>query len=104
VVEVGPVPRISASEYLLRINNANAPAGTKTTVHTHPGAEAFYVLSGRLSQKTPQGTNTIEAGQFMPGREPGITMEVSSTGTADLNALVMFVVDASKPFSSPSQF
>jgi len=26
-------------------------------------------------------------------------MEISSTGTGDLNALVMFVVDATKPFS-----
>jgi hypothetical protein len=29
-------------------------------------------------------------------------MEVSSTGTADLHALVMFVMDATKPFSSPA--
>jgi hypothetical protein len=29
-------------------------------------------------------------------------MEVSSSGTADLDALVMFVVDASRPFSSPA--
>jgi hypothetical protein len=29
-------------------------------------------------------------------------MEVSSTGTTDLSALVMFVVDATKPFSSPA--
>jgi hypothetical protein len=29
-------------------------------------------------------------------------MEVSSSGTTDLNALVMFVVDATKPFSSPA--
>jgi hypothetical protein len=27
-------------------------------------------------------------------------MEVSSTGTTDLHALVMFVMDATKPFSS----
>jgi len=29
-------------------------------------------------------------------------MEISSSGTGDLNALVMFVVDATKPFSSPA--
>jgi len=28
--------------------------------------------------------------------------EISSSGTGDLNALVMFVVDATKPFSSPA--
>jgi hypothetical protein len=38
----------------------------------------------------------------MAGHEPGMPMEVSSSGTSDLTALVMFVVDASKPFSSPA--
>ena len=29
-------------------------------------------------------------------------MQVSSSGTTDLLALVMFVVDATKPYSSPA--
>jgi hypothetical protein len=29
-------------------------------------------------------------------------MEVSSSGTSDLNALVMFVVDVTQPFSTPA--
>jgi hypothetical protein len=29
-------------------------------------------------------------------------MEVTSSGTADLDQLVMFVVDATKPFSTPA--
>jgi hypothetical protein len=33
---------------------------------------------------------------------PGMPMEVSGSGTGDLNALVMFVADATKPFSSPA--
>jgi hypothetical protein len=31
-------------------------------------------------------------------------MQVSSSGTTDLQALVMFVVDASKPFATPETF
>jgi hypothetical protein len=31
-------------------------------------------------------------------------MQVSSSGSTDLHALVMFVVDAAKPFSSPAKF
>jgi hypothetical protein len=31
-------------------------------------------------------------------------MQVSSSGSTDLHALVMFVVDATKPFSSPAAF
>jgi hypothetical protein len=104
VAEIGPVPPITASAYLLRINDAGGPPGAKTAVHTHPGAEAFYVLAGELGQKTPQGESHVETGQSMPGRDPGTPMQISSRGTQDLNALVMFVVDATKPFSSPAKF
>jgi hypothetical protein len=104
VVEIGPVPPITAPEYLLRINNAGGPPAAKTPVHTHPGSEAFYVLAGRLGQKTSHGVSHVELGQSMPGHGPGMPMEVFSSGTSDLNALVMFVVDATKPFSSPAKF
>jgi quercetin dioxygenase-like cupin family protein len=104
VAELGPVPPITAPEYQLRINNAGGPPGAKTPVHTHPGSEAFYVLAGRLSQRTSHGVSHVEAGQTMPGHGPDMAMEVSSTGTSDLNALVMFVVDATRPFSSPAKF
>jgi hypothetical protein len=100
VTEIGPVPPISAPEYLLRINSSGGPSGVKTPVHTHPGSESFYVLTGELSQKSPHGMSHVEAGQSMPGHGPGMPMEVSSTGTTDLHALVMFVMDATKPFSS----
>jgi hypothetical protein len=104
VVEIGPVPPITAPEYLLRINNTGGAPGAKTPVHTHPGSEAFYVLTGRLGQKTPHGVSHVEAGQSMNGHGADMPMEVFSSGTSDLNALVMFVVDATKPFSSPAKF
>jgi hypothetical protein len=104
VVEIGPVPPITAPEYLLRINNAGGPPGAKTPVHTHPGSEAFYVLAGRLGQKTSHGVSHVKAGQSMPGHGPDMPMEVFSSGTSDLNALVLFVVDAKRPFSSPATF
>ena len=100
VTEIGPVPPITAPKYLLRINNASGPPGAKTPVHTHPGSETFYVITGQLSQKSPHDVSHVDAGKSMPGHGPGMPMEVSSSGTTDLNALVMFVVDATKPFSS----
>ncbi|MEP6837097.1 MAG: cupin domain-containing protein [Bradyrhizobium sp.] len=102
VTEIGPVPPITAPEYLLRINNTGGPPGVKTPVHTHAGSETFYVLTGQLSQKSPHGVSHIDAGQSMPGHGPGMPMEVSSSGTSDLNALVMFFVDATQPFSTPA--
>jgi hypothetical protein len=102
VAEIGPAPTFTAPQYLLRINSASGPPGVKTPVHTHPGSETFYVLTGELGQKTPHGMSHVAAGQSLPGHEPGTPMQVSSTGTGDLNTLVMFVTDATKPFSSPT--
>ena len=76
--------------------------GSAPPVHTHPGSETFYVMSGELSQKAPEGVSRISAGQSMPGHPPNTPMQVSSSGTSDLSALVMFVNDATKPFSSPA--
>jgi hypothetical protein len=104
VAEIGPVPSIAASEYLLRVNRAGGPPGAKTPVHTHPGSEAFYVLAGRLGQRTPHGVSHADAGQAMNGHGADMPMEVFSAGTTDLDQIVLFVVDATRPFSSPAKF
>jgi hypothetical protein len=39
----------------------------------------------------------------MNGHGPDTAMEVFSAGTIDLDQLVMFVVDATRPFSSPAK-
>jgi hypothetical protein len=104
VAEIGPVPPVTAPEYLLRIVHSGGPPGAKTPVHTHPGSEAFYVLTGRVAQKTPHGVSHADAGQTMNGHGADMPMEVSSSGTNDLDQLVMFVVDATRPFMSPAKF
>ena len=81
VAEVGPVQRPAASQYLLRINEA----------------------SGETSSHTPGGVKQISAGQTETGNSADTPMQVSSSGSADLHSLVMFVVDATKPFSSPAK-
>jgi hypothetical protein len=103
VAEIGPVPPIKAPEYLLRINVGSGPPGSKTAVHTHPGSEAFYVVSGRLGQKTPESVRHAEAGHALNGNDADIPMEVFSAGTSDVTTLVMFVVDATRPFSVPAK-
>ena len=103
VAEVGPVQPITAPEYLLRLNYGSGPPGAKTPVHSHPGSESFYVVAGRLGQRTPHGVAHVEAGHTMNGHEAGMAMEVFNAGTTDLTALIMFVVDATKPFSVPAK-
>ncbi|HYK79178.1 MAG TPA: hypothetical protein VEU95_06095 [Micropepsaceae bacterium] len=104
VAEIGPVPPLSAPEYLLRINYGSGPPEAKTPVHMHPGSESFYVVAGKLGQRTPDGVNYAETGHTMNGHMPGMPMEVFNGGTTELSALIMFVVDASKPFSVPATF
>ena len=103
VAEIGPVPRITAKEYLLRVNEAGGPQGSATAAHTHPGSEAFYVLRGELSQKTPHGVARLTVGQSLVGHGGDTPMVVSNSGSEDLREFALFVVDANKPFSSPAK-
>jgi len=104
VIEVGPLPPLVASEYVLRINEATGPPGSITPVHTHPGSEAFYVLAGEQCIRTSQGVMRVTAGRAQTGQGADTPMQVSSCGSGELHALVMFVVDATRPFSSPASF
>jgi hypothetical protein len=104
VAEIGPIARVTAKHYLLRINEGSGPPGSATPVHTHPGSEAFYVLAGETSQKTAHGVARVGVGQFMAGHGADLPMQVSSSGSTDLHSLVLFVVDADRPFSSPAKF
>lgn len=103
-VEVGPVPVPAARRVLLRINRAGGPPGARTPVHTHPGSEAFYVLRGQLTQTTDHGVLRVDAGRVLNGHQPGMAMQLTSSGAESLEQLVMFVVDADKAFSSPAKF
>ena len=103
VADIGPVPPITAPEYLLRLNNSGGPPGATTPVHTHPGSETFYVIDGRLGQRSPHGVAYVESGQSMLGHVPGMPMAIFSDGVTNLNAIVLFLVDATKPFSSPAK-
>jgi hypothetical protein len=104
VGEVGPIPRPQASEYLLRINEATGAPGAITSVHSHPGSEAFFVLKGEQTIRGAHGAMRVVAGEPAAGHGADMAMQVSSTGSTDLHSLVMFVVDASRPFSSSAKF
>ena len=104
LADVGPLPPTHAQVYLLRVNEATGPRGAVTPVHKHDGSEAFYVLSGEQSIRTLHGTQVVKAGQPEAGHGAGMIMQVGSTGAEDLQSLVLFVVDAEKPFSTPAEF
>lgn len=103
VAEVGPLPNVTAAHYLLQVNEASGPPGAITPQHSHPGSETFYVLNGETTSRTPDGTMHVPAGHGEIGHVAGTPMQVSSSGTTDLLSLVMFVVDADQPFSTPAK-
>lgn len=104
LAEIGPLTAPSASEYLLRVVELSGAAGSQTPVHSHPGAEVYYVLTGELTARSATSENSAIAGQGFVGPEAGHAMQVVSTGSENLLALALFVVDASQPFSSPADF
>ena len=104
VAEIGPLPPVVAPEYLLRINEPSGPLGSITIVHTHPGTEALYALAGELCLRTLDGMERVPAGHGVAGPAAGMPTQVSSCGSMNLRGFVMFVVDATKPFSTPSIF
>lgn len=103
IAEVGPIEPITAPEYLLRVHETTGAPGAMSPVHSHPGSEAFYVLAGEQSIRSPEGTARTQPGSFLVGRGSGVPMQVTSSGTSDLHMLVLFVLDATQPFSSPAE-
>jgi len=85
VAEVGPIPRVVETQYLLRINEGSGSPGSVTPVHSHPGSEAFYVLAGESTRRTPHGVMRVAANEGAPGRGADTPMQVSSTGSVDLS-------------------
>src|SRR3984957_18409922 len=53
--EVGRLPAVKATNYLLQVNEASGPPGAITAQHSHPGSETFYVLNGETTSRTPEG-------------------------------------------------
>ncbi len=102
VATIGPVDRFDAAEYLLRINVSAAPPGSKTSVHSHPGSEAIYILSGEATIRWPGRTEVVGAGESLAGEAQHTPMEATSSGDEELVELIMFVVDANEPFSVPA--
>jgi quercetin dioxygenase-like cupin family protein len=103
VTEVGPLPPIQAPEYLLRIMNVNAPPGWRSPEHSHPGSESFYVLKGRVGHKSQHGTHYADAEAVMNSHGADTPMQVFTASETDVELFAMFVVDATRPFSSPAK-
>ena len=65
-------------------------------------AAPAWLASANRSAARATYNPAFAAGRAEAGRGADIPMQVSSSGATALRALVMFVVDATRPFSSPA--
>ena len=108
VAEIGPVPDVpAAASYVLDVNEADfgpeMKAQVAQQVHTHPGPEIFYLLTGEQCLETPNGTTRARAGEGMvaPAHTP---MQLNIMGSSKRDAFFVVVRDATKPRVTPSDW
>jgi mannose-6-phosphate isomerase-like protein (cupin superfamily) len=108
VAEIGPVPAVPpAASYVLDVNEADfgpdVKAAVARAVHTHPGPEIFYLLTGEQCLETPNGTTRARAGDGMvaPANTP---MQLNIMGSSKRDAFFIIVHDSTKPRVTPSDW
>lgn len=100
VAVIGPLPIASGVTYSALYMEATMRPGMKSMIHRHSGPEAWYTLQGETCLETPNGTQVGRPGRppvIVPGGEP---MELTATGTAKRESLVLILHDASRPPTS----
>jgi hypothetical protein len=108
VAEIGPVPAVPpAGTYVLDVNEADFGPDMKAevarAVHTHPGPEIFYLLTGEQCLETPNGTTRARAGEGMVAAA-NTPMQLNITGSSKRDAFFVVLHDATKPRASPSDW
>jgi len=108
VAEIGPVPDVpAAANYVLDVNEADfgpeMKAQVAQQVHTHPGPEIFYLLTGEQCLETPNGAIRARAGEGMvaPADTP---MQLNILGPSKRDAFFVVVHDSMKPRVMPSDW
>ena len=103
VFDSGPLRDIPVSP-MATFALVRVPVDGETSVHTHPGPELIYQLSGKIDYQ-----NALIGTKLMgPGGIEGIPQLVSvqkrNPYEKDAEFLSWFLVDANQPFASPSVF
>lgn len=103
VAEIGPLPVPPARSYTLVVGEVSSRPGTHSRVHTHPGPEAWYLISGEQCLEMPDLMVRTHAGEAVFAY-PNTPMKLAVRGTADREALFIVVYDAKRPWSTPSSW
>jgi quercetin dioxygenase-like cupin family protein len=100
VAEIGPLHVKSGEAYTARYMEAIFNPGMKSTVHRHPGPEAWYTTAGEVCLETPDGKTVGRAGEstIVPAGPP---MELTATGSQQRRSLVLILHESSQPSGFP---
>ena len=104
VAQIGPVAAPTAASYKVRVQQRVSQPGCEGDIHTHPGAEAWYLLAGEQTVVTPTGETRIAEGQSLIGPPAGMPMQLVYRGTGESDALTFLLLDAAQPNSTPATF
>lgn len=103
IAVIGPMQLPAANSYVAVLSYAVMRPGDSSRVHTHPGPEGWYVLTGEQCLETPLGAQRVHAGETMTVR-PNIPMELTVTGTVLRKAFALVVHDSSQERGRPSDW
>lgn len=104
VFESEPLERIPRSPAASFIEVTVPPRGGRTTVHTHPGPELIYQLSGRIDyQNEIIGTRRLGPGG-KEGIPPGTAVQKRNPYREPAVFLSWFLVDPDRSFAPRAEF
>lgn len=103
IAVVGPLQLAAAESYSAVLSYAVMRPGDNSRVHTHPGPEGWYVLTGEQCLETPAGANRARAGATMTV-PPNAPMELNVTGTELRRAFALVIHDSTQQRGTPSDW
>jgi quercetin dioxygenase-like cupin family protein len=103
VFESAPLEGIPSPAQASMIEVTVPPRGGRTTVHTHPGPEFIYQLSGRIDyQNAIIGTKRLGPGA--EGIPPNTAVQKRNPYADPASFLSLFLVDPGRPFAPKATF
>ncbi|SAK75944.1 hypothetical protein AWB79_04537 [Caballeronia hypogeia] len=103
IASVGPLTLPVAKSFMATYMEGNFKPGMQSTVHRHPGTEAWFVLSGAQCLETPQGKQIGRPGAPPVIVPPGEPMLLTGIGKEQGHWLVLILMDATMPHGLPAE-
>ncbi len=93
---------VPGGKYVVVMSQVDMDVGAKLPMHTHPGVETGYVISGMLTLSVKdEGDRTLGPGEsyLIPSARPHSAV---SGGPQAFKGIVTYIIEADKPLSSPA--